>query len=69
MTKITDNGIRFIIMIPLIVQPISSVLQVTSFELYPSFIIGEDYLRKGIQLNLDYSDSDALLWSQFFQEY
>ena len=56
-------------MIPLIVQPISSVLHVTSFELYPSFIIGEDYLRKGIQLNLDYSDSDALLWSQFFQEY
>lgn len=38
MTKITDNGIRFIIMIPLTVQPISSVLAIcfwiTSFVYY-----------------------------------
>ena len=57
MTKITDNGIRFILMIPLIVYPFSSVLALIAVELNPLFIIVGHYLRKELQLNLHNSDS------------
>ena len=58
MTKITDNGIRFIIMIPLIVQPISSVLQVTCF-----WIISFIHYRGGLSQKRNTAESRLLrLW-------
>lgn len=68
MTKITDNGIRFIIMIPLTVQPFL-VFWLFSFEFHPLFIIMVGhYLRIELQLNLDYSDSHTSM-VPFFQQY